>query len=123
MQKTNFIIVVVCIAIIGIILTIGGFFVGQHRGYANGTRDAGNRTAELIEQLNGYEQREAERNRRARERDERIESKLERLGEIGTTATAIIARLRAEINILADYFYSSRSDNSCGDNNDCGNGE
>jgi len=122
-QKTNFIIVVVCIAIIGIILTIGGFFVGQHRGYANGTRDAGNRTAELIEQLNGYEQREAERNRRARERDERTAGELERLGEIGTTATAIIARLRAEINILADYFNNSRNYNSCGDNYDSSNGE
>jgi len=122
-QKINIVIVIVCAALIAIILTIGGFFTGRTSGYNSGIEKSGERTQQLIEELNGYKQREAERNRRARERDQQTGIQLGRLETIGSTATERLNRLTEINNILANYYSSTRSDNTLRDNYDSSDGE
>ena len=121
MQKNNCIIIV-CICTL-IICAIGGFFLGQSRGYNNAAGEFGARAESYLAELNGYKQREYARVLRAIERDRETEEGLRGLSEIGTGTSALLSQLRAEIGLLQNYYRDTRYDNSGGYNSNSDNGQ
>jgi len=130
-QKINIVIVIVCVFLIASILSGFIFFrIGNVSGFNRGIGAAGDRETELIGRIEEYRKREVERtdrererNRRERERIEATNIRLERLAGLSGGTITEIQKLREVYNIMADFYNSTRSDNTLWDNYDSSDGE
>jgi len=123
-EKSNRIVIVVCITVIAIILS--GFIfwnIGQYAGYNRGVREIGAREADYLERIEGYRKRETERNKREGERIELTQNRLDGLAEYSNSTTDQLKKLREIHGILENFYNSSIRDYVGRNNHNSGNSE
>jgi hypothetical protein len=117
-EKTNSILLVICVCILAAVLSGAVFFtIGQHSGNNNGAGDYSARAQRLGGEFADSQRRteegniregsriisEGERLERARNRTEETDRDLERLRSFGERENQLFENARKEIGILSDY--------------------